>query len=460
VRRGGILVAGGIRLALPALPEGEAGGERAAGEGSPWPDEPVFAPDATRVGEAARLAISAATARALRAGHPWVLPDAATGDPARFRPGALVHLAPPRGPTLGLARVEGPGPVAARVWAMDARRPRDAPSLEARVHRALGRRRALLAAADAEDGTDAFRLVHGEADGLPGLAVDRLGALVRVLVTGRAALPLRRRVVDAVLGGLGRALPVVEVRHLLPAPPRVSLRAVTAERGAPPPAPHPVREDGLVFRVDPGLGRPDRPRPGVGLFLDQRANRARVRGWARGGGRYLNLFAHTGAFSVALLAGGADEVMSVDLSAPYLAWLEAHLAANAGRLDPARHRAVRGDARRFVEGLPPGERFDGIVLDPPTAAAAGRRFWSVEQGLARLAAAALARLAPGGWLLLCRNERRARTPLRTLAAQAARDAGVRLAAVEDAPPGEDFPRLAGFPEGDPFEGVRLVRAAS
>lgn len=447
-RRGGVLVAGGLHLVAA-----DAGMEPARAEPPAWPDEPVFAPDAREDPEAGVLGVSAATARALRGGHPWVRPDAATGDPGRFRAGAVVRLVPPRGAVLGLARVEGPGPVAARLWAPGARRPRDAASVEARVHAALARRKTLLEAARAGR-TDAFRLLHGEADGLPGLAVDRLGGLLRLLVTGRAALPLRRRAVDALLGGLGLALPVVEVVHLQPAPRDAVLEAVSAFRGAPPVGPSTVREDGLTFRVDAGLAEPGRPRPGSGLFLDQRANRARLRARARPGGRYLNLFAHTGAFSVALLAAGAGEAVSVDLSAPYLAWLEANLAANAGRtgLDPARHHAVRGDARRFVETLDAAARFDGIVVDPPTAAAAGRRFWSAERGLAQLLAGALPHLAPGGWLLVCRNAQRPRGRLHDLVAQAGREAGRRLA-LEEAGPGEDFPRLRGFPEGDPFEGV-------
>jgi len=89
----------------------------------------------------------------------------------------------------------------------------------------------------------------------------------------------------------------------------------------------------------------------------------------------LNLFAHTGAFSAAALAGGAREVVSVDLSKPYLDWLETNLARNG--LAGSQHQSVRMDARRYLERLDYAEHFDGIVFDPPTAARAGRRFWSV-----------------------------------------------------------------------------------
>jgi 23S rRNA G2069 N7-methylase RlmK/C1962 C5-methylase RlmI len=220
-----------------------------------------------------------------------------------------------------------------------------------------------------------------------------------------------------------------------------------------------VHERGLRFRVDPGLGEPEHPRPGTGLYLDQRENRERLARLARGGGRWLNLFAHTGAFSVALLAAGAEEVTSVDLSGAYLRWLEENLALNAEMgVDAARHHGVRRDGRRHLGTLPRGERFDGIVLDPPTAAAAGRRFWSAARDLEPLVAEALGRLSPGGVLLVCRNERRAKRALRDVVRRAAEHARVRVGAVREAGPGADFPHRPGFPEGDSFQGAIVQRS--
>ncbi len=450
VGAGGIVVEGGLRLRVE-------GGSAPPGF---WPEELVFPPDAASPGPDAHtgLPVSAATARALHRGHPWILADDDTGDAGAFAAGALVRVRAPDGAPLGLARVEGDGRLVARVWAVGASRPREAPSVEARVARALARRAPLRAAASDPSGTDALRLVHGEADGLPGLAVDRLGPLLRVLVTGRAALALRGRVLDAVVRGLapelGPAPPVVEVLHLRRAPPG-ELCCVRALGEGDAPAELEVREGALRFRVETGVGEPLRARPGTGLFLDQRDNRARLAARARADGRYLNLFAHTGAFSAALLAAGAAEVTSVDLSAPYLAWLEDNLRRSA--LPLQRHRSIRGDARRWLETSPEAAGFDGIVLDPPTAAAAGRRFWSVRQGLERLVAACLVRLTPGGWLLLSSNDRRARGRLRARLQDAAGAAGVGLAAVEPAPPSPDFPSLPGFPEGDPFEAWLATR---
>jgi 23S rRNA (cytosine1962-C5)-methyltransferase len=467
-RFGGRLVAGGLRswsarLRLPA--EGIDVACEAPAEF--WPDERVFPPDAgAAAGNEAELVVSRATLRAIAKGHPWVLADTETGDAGRFRAGALVWLRAADGERNTLARVEGEGPLVARVWAPreSIRGTRTNPSVEARIAAALTRRRVLLDGATAENGSDAFRLVHGEADALPGLGIDRLGSSLRVLVTSRACAQVTTRAVDAVVhalaGSLGADPPVIEVLHLRERP-AGALECVRLARGELASGLRDgserlvVRERGLRFFVELGLGAPTRSAPGLGLFLDQRENRARLAARAAGG-RWLNLFAHTGAFSAALLAAGAAEVVSVDLSAAWLRWLEETLELNA--LDTARSRCLRGDSRRWLEKLPAGERFDGIVLDPPTAAAAGRRFWSVRRDLEPLVESALERLVPGGCLLVCRNDRGGGRELPALVSRAAERAGIPLAAVSEAGPGADFPRLPGFPEGDPFEGLLVERA--
>ncbi len=432
---GGILVAGGMRLA--------------SGAGDPpgawWPEEPVF--PRKEPNDALVLEVSEATSQALSRGHPWVLRDSETGDPSRFAPGTRVDVVGPAGEELGTAHIEGTGRLTARIWT---RPGADEASVEARVAAALRRRTALLDAVE----TDAYRLVHGEADGLPGLFVDRLGPLLRALVTSAATGAYRQRALDAIVRGLSPQLggdpPVVEVLHLRDRP-AGTLECTRVVRGdaALVDAKLVVKERGVCFRVDPGLDRPHRASPGVGLYLDQRENRARLLAWAKGG-RLLNLFAHTGAFSVAWLAAGYEEAISVDLSAPYLRWLDENLALNG--LDPSRHRSVKQDGRRFLETLAPAERFDAIVLDPPTAAAAGRRFWSVAKELPPLVALSLSHLSPGGTLIVSRNDRR-RAGLQDLVVRAAEKNSVSLADVQPAPAGIDFPRLSGLPEGDPFSAV-------
>lgn len=416
--------------------------------------------------------VSRSTARVLGNGHPWILPDAESDDPALFVPGSRVRVVGPRNRELGWARIDGPGPISARMWAAPGATPADDPvEVARRVRAALARREPLEARGSARshvDGrvyTNALRLIHGEADGLPGLTVDRLGPMLRVGVWGGACAEL----VGAVVGSLRESLrvpdgglwPVVEVRPVAlttdgqaavrwqESPPASWLREHLSEEGR-----LRVWERGLCFEVDPGLSEPGRPRPGVGLFLDQRENRARLSRRARSGGTWLNLFAHTGTFSLALLAGGAEEVRSVDLSGAYLRWLEANLELNreAG-VEPARHVPIRRESRRYLASLARQDRFAGIVLDPPTAARAGRQFWSVRRDLEPLVGECLARLEPGGLLLTCRNDRSSGAALRTLVEKAASRHSVRLGRLEEVGPGPDFPRMTGFPEGHPFVGV-------
>jgi len=414
--------------------------------------EPLFANEG-------QLRISEAARRALAKGHPWLTRDRESEDDGRFAPGAIVELVS-EGDSLGLARIESGPHLVARMWhagaphAARSRAPAPKPaSIEERVARALARREKLRA----ERSSDSLRLVHGEADALPGLFADRFGPLLRVLVAGRAALPLWERASAALARALreelGHEPSTVLVLQLRPQPPG-ELTCVRQLSGPALPEPLVVHEGALAVRIESGLAEPARPHPGVGFFPDQRANRARVAALVHASGRYLNLFAHTGAFSAALLAAGAAEVVSVDLSAPYLARIEENLRLSALPLE--RHRSVKRDARRYLAELAADERFDGIVLDPPTAAAAGAEFWSARQGLEGFVAACLARVRPGGFLLVTTNDRRSAGRLAERVEAAARAASCRVA-LAHAGPAQDFPALKRFPEGAAFEGVLATR---
>ncbi len=476
---GGRLVAGGLQLALTNLRGVSVGGmlegslSDIAVESSPS----VLGADAIIYPQGkAELEVSQATGAVLGKGHPWIIADERTGDVQRFRPGQALRLREVgSGRELGEALAGGGGRVAARVWCRPDQTDRGQNSPEARVAKALKCREELFASASPSQETSAFRLVHGEADGLPGFFVDRLGAVLRVLITSRAAEGFRERAIEALCRGMEKRLEqpmaVVQVLHLRDDFPGTHRRVEwlrgdfddlgdlgedAQEQGASRPGRFAVRERGLSYWVDLGFGEPDRSKPGVGLFTDQRENRERVcRIAAKKGGRWLNLFAHTGAFSVSLLSAGAEEVISVDLSASYLEWLEENLRLNEISLE--RHRSIRGDGRRVMKRLIEEFKFQGIVLDPPTAAAAGRRFWSVRSEGAALLANALRGLEPGGCVLLCRNDRGGERQLREWVQNVADETGIGLSQVLDAAPSLDYPRSKGFPESQPFAGVLLTK---
>src|SRR5260221_5490190 len=101
----------------------------------------------------------------------------------------------------------------------------------------------------------------------------------------------------------------------------------------------------------------------TGLFLDHRITRQMVREQSNGK-KVLNLFSYTGSFSVYVAAGGAEEVVSVDLSKTYLAWAEKNMKLN-GFTDKARYKLIHADVKQYLKTIPPGY-FDLIIMDPPT----------------------------------------------------------------------------------------------
>jgi 23S rRNA (cytosine1962-C5)-methyltransferase len=304
--------------------------------------------------------------------------------------------------------------------------------------RARARRTALgLPSAD----TDCYRLLHGAGDGLEGLTVDVYGAwAVASLYTDERG-PREEAWLDAAhaLGLRG-----VYLKHR----PRqanvlseTELRARAPERavrGEDAPEAFHVRESGMVFEVRLGDGL------STGLFLDQRDNRCKLRELARDK-RVLNLFAYTCAFGVAAALGGARSTTNIDVARQVLERGKHNYALNGLSLD-----AHQFYARDVLETLPKlarrGERFDIVVLDPPSYASTKSGRFNVERDYRRLVALALGVLAPGGVLLACTNHQRLREQD---LAQAIRRAGAETGRtpelLEFVPPPADHPAPAGRP---------------
>lgn len=158
-----------------------------------------------------------------------------------------------------------------------------------------------------------------------------------------------------------------------------------------------VEEQGLRFEVELATHLD------TGLFLDHRTTRALIRDEAKGK-RFLNLFAYTGSFTVYAAAGGARESVSVDLSNTYLDWAVRNLELNG--LYAPRHRFIRGDVVRYIEDAgEEGERFDLIVLDPPSFSTSKKMTGSfdVQRDQVKLLLNTARLLAPGGTLYFSTN---------------------------------------------------------
>lgn len=283
--------------------------------------------------------------------------------------------------------------------------------------------------------TDAFRIANGEGDGLPGVDVDRYGEWLVVSLSGDEATAAKERVLDAAarLGAEGvyvkvrpkHASRVVDTR-------RDELAPSTAVRGRDAPCPMTVHELALPLSVRLGDGL------STGVFLDQRENRRRVRELAAKG-RVLNLFAYTGAFTAAAVAGGARASTTVDVSANVLAWARTNLDFVGA--DPAAHELVQADALPWLEqAARAGARFDLAILDPPSFATTKTSLFSAASDYRDVAAKTMALLAPGGRLLACTNHRGiVRAKLRRYLHEAARQAGRRVVQMKDLPDPVDYP---------------------
>jgi len=306
--------------------------------------------------------------------------------------------------------------------------------LDGRLRDALDRRHALALRED----TDSYRLVHGAGDELPGLEIDVYGEHAVVSLASDEALVAREAIFDAV-HALGfrsvyaklrprKASTLVDTRRDDVAPP-------LPVRGEAAPAPMWVRELGVAYAVRLGDGL------STGLFLDQRA----ARGWvsrALAGRSLLNLFAYHGGFTVAAVAGGARRTVTVDASGVALE----RAAENLDHHGAARteHELVKADAAAWLSTS--NERFDVVVLDPPSYSTTRHTTFRAERDYQKLAAFAIAHVARGGALLASTNLRRlSHEAFRRMLSAAARDARRRVAKVKALPLPLDHPPPPGEP---------------
>jgi 23S rRNA (cytosine1962-C5)-methyltransferase len=262
------------------------------------------------------------------------------------------------------------------------------------LQRAFDRRSSLL-----RDGrTTAVRAVNSRADGLPHVTVDWFdGVAVLSLYT---AFPEahERALAEELVAGIGARSVYLKRR---PREARVATK-VSPERVAPPmpwagaPVPELVaKENGLSFRIRPSEGL------AVGLYLDMRETRQWLRSRLRGRS-VLNCFAYTCAFGMYAHDGGASRVVNVDLSRRVLDWGEENLRLNGGVPDRRDHLA--GDAfewlRRFARK---GDRFDVVILDPPSFSTSKGGVFSAKRDYSKLVAAAAPVVSEAGWLVACCN---------------------------------------------------------
>ena len=347
---------------------------------------PLSDPDSTPSDRPTVRLMPKANARAVRHGFPWVYANELVTDrrTKKLIPGSLARLEDAGRQPLGVVAVTPASRIIARVLDRDPEAQIDQAWFAQRIARALDLRAKVYDA-------PYYRLIHAEADGLPGVVIDRFGDICVVQPNAAWA--------DARATALCAALQeVTGVAHVLK---NASGRARALEglddvsdvlAGAAPDAPVPVPMNGATYFADLTGGQK------TGLFYDQRPNHAFAAGFARDA-RVLDVFSHVGGFSLAALAGGAAHAMAVDGSAPALA-LAAQGAAAMGLED--RFITRQGDAFDTLAALKDeGATFDLVICDPPAFAPARSAVDAGLRAYERVARLAAPLVAENGVLGLC-----------------------------------------------------------
>ncbi|MCA2980760.1 MAG: class I SAM-dependent rRNA methyltransferase [Myxococcaceae bacterium] len=384
----------------------------------------------------ARVELKAGLGRHLRAGHPWVFKRGLSEVP-RLPAGSVVDLVDGHR-FVARGYFDPYSAIAVRVLTLDPKTTIDEAFFEERVGRCVRARAALIDLT----GTDSYRLVHGEGDGLPGVIVDLYAGWAVLKLYSAGLTPHRPLIVEALVKavpGLKGIIGRDEVGR--------DDADTDDERGngrvlwgQPAPNPLTIEERGAKFLVDVYAGQK------TGFFLDQRENRHLLRRLGRGRD-VLNCFCFSGGFSVNAALGGARSVFSVDQDADAIALARQNFPLNG--LEPASHDFLAADVFELLESFKrEGRTFDLVVLDPPAFAKSQKAVEGAIAGYASLNRQALALLRPGGLVATASCSARV-SPQAFLDAvrEGAFNAGVDLTLVEERYQPPDHPVRLQFPEG-------------
>jgi len=330
--------------------------------------------------------------RQIRSGHPWVFDASITSvrpDDGAAGDLAVVFDSDRRFMAVGLW--DPASPIRIKVLHHGAPRTIDESFWQERIDAAVALRRGLAERGD----TDSYRVIHGENDGLPGLVVDRYASISVVKLYSAAWFPHLGSVLEVIASSVGTESCVLRLGRNVAAGETFGLADGDTVSGPPVTSPVDVIEHGLTFRVDVVRGQK------TGHFLDQRDNRARVGSMSRGA-RVLDVFSSTGGFTVHAAAGGARSVRSVDLNPQSIEALRTNLDLNRGdrRVAACRTDQTVGDAFEVMAGLArQGERYDIVVIDPPSFASKQADVEGALRAYGRLTSLGLALVRTGGTLV-------------------------------------------------------------
>ncbi len=378
-----------------------------------------------------RVTVHRAAADASRRGHPWIWKRAVArldGSPVA---GAHVQVVAEDGDALGYGIFDPTSPIAVRMWTRGLTAI-DASLMSRRIARAIALREALFA----DKATNAYRLLHGEGDRVPGFVVDRYADVAVLRLDGSGAEAQANEFVAL----LHAPLEAMGVRTLvLRSSDKGAPKTAETLMGPDPPDKIEVREHGVPFVVDLLRGQK------TGAFLDQRDNRRRLGMRVARGAQVLNLFSYAGGFSLHAALAGA-EVTSVDVAAA------AHATAQASfrlaGVDPKAHTFAAADCFAYLEeARKKGRTWDVVVSDPPSFAPSEKAVPRAIAAYKSLHRACALVLAKEGTLCAasCSSHVDATAFTATLDDAALGRDDLRLLELHGPP--ADHPTLAGWPEG-------------
>jgi 23S rRNA (cytosine1962-C5)-methyltransferase len=381
--------------------------------------------------------------RSLQRRHPWVFEGSVASGKADS--GETVRVEAHDGRFLAWGAYSGQSQIRVRAWSFDESERIDRAFFEHRVAAAVALRARLPIA------SNGLRLVHAEADGLPGLVVDRYGDTLCAQFSSAGSERWKASLADVLMQVTGarnlyeRSDASVRGLEGLPAQTGWLRGEGTTDCQ--------IQEHDWQLTLDVASGHK------TGFYLDQRDNRELFARWVRhlGAQQVLNCYCYTGGFTVAALAAGAARVTSVDSSAPALERVTAHVALNG--FAASSNECVDADVNQFLrDSLAAGRRYDAIVLDPPKFAPSAAHAERAARAYKDINRLALMLLTPGGLLLTFSCSGGIDAGLfHKIVAGAGIDAAVNAAIVQRLEGACDHPTTLLFPEGEYLKGLALIR---
>jgi 23S rRNA (cytosine1962-C5)-methyltransferase len=401
-----------------------------------------------------KLTLKPGREKSLLRRHPWVFASAIQPPDGVPASGSTVDLLDAKGHFLARASYSPHSQIRARVWTFEDE-PVDREFFRKRIKSAI----ALRDTAHVTHGTDSYRLIHGESDGIPGIVVDRYNDVLVLQSTTAGSDFWKETIADVLVEETGIATIYersdVDVRELEGLKPQSGVIRYSSIRNSETPIEDRIsniviHEHNLKFKVDIQHGHK------TGFYLDQRENRRRAGEFAKDRD-VLNCFCYTGGFSINALENHAKSVVSVDSSADALKLLEENIALN--NLPAEKHISIEGDVFQLLRKFRDEARsFDMVILDPPKFAPTVAHAEKAARAYKDINLLAFKLLRPGGILVTFSCSGGVDAALfQKIVASAVLDAGVDATIIEHLSQGNDHPVNLHFPEGAYLKGLVCVK---